>query len=252
MKFKLDHCVVNIDRKYQTNQDVINGIRDKGFPYEPKWGKGSSGFKASNLWIGDEYFEMISILKRNGGGWKQDWVDRYNSGHRGLICLMLDVEDIEALYSTLRGKDIAITTPQYLQFKWFFRMFTRTMPWRNAYLDFFEGVPLQIGFQQMKDDKSREFMRQYMVPNSRDNSITAIKEVTIKGGFSKRDLQLIRRLFGISSSDNDNRVEIGLSNQCTLIFEMDTIYKVYIKTYSDHDRLVGNKIQIENIEMEIS
>ena len=37
---------------------------------------------------------MINILKNNGGGWKSDWVELYNNGHRGLICIMLDVDDI--------------------------------------------------------------------------------------------------------------------------------------------------------------
>ena len=152
--FKFDHFVVNVDRKYQKDKAVINNVIKSGFPYEPSWGKGTRGFKASNLWIGNEYFEMINLLKEDGGGWKKDWVDLYNEGHRGLICIMLDVDNINEVYENFKSKNISITNPEYLKFKWLFNLLTRTMPWQNSYIKFFEGIPLQIGFQQMKDDET--------------------------------------------------------------------------------------------------
>ena len=135
--FKLDHFVVNVDKCYQKDKDIIDKIINTGFPYKPTWGKGTKGFKASNLWIGNEYFEMISILKPDGGGWKTEWVNCYNNGHRGLICIMLDVANIDELYTLLRKKNIEITKPEHLKFKWFFNMLTRTMPWQNCYTNFF-------------------------------------------------------------------------------------------------------------------
>ncbi|MGL5328010.1 MAG: hypothetical protein ACRDD7_01995, partial [Peptostreptococcaceae bacterium] len=193
--FKFDHFVVNINKKYQTNKNVINSITDAGFPYKPSWGKGTKGFKASNLWIGNEYLEMINILKSDGGGWKSDWVELYNNGHRGLICIMLDTEDIDKLYNLLISKNIKVTKPEHLKFKWFFNLFTKVMPWQNCYIDFLEGIPLQIGFQQMNDQKSRDFMEQYMVPNSRDNNIEGINKVIIKGNLTHNDIELISSVF---------------------------------------------------------
>ena len=58
------------------------------------------------------------------------------------------IEEMINIYSK------SISEPKYLQFKWGFGLFTRTMPWRNSYFTFFEGIPLQIGLQQMKDEKS--------------------------------------------------------------------------------------------------
>ena len=98
---RIDHLVVNIDKKYQTDEIAIQSIRDTGVPYEPKWGKGTKGFKASNIWIGNEYLEMIYLLKKDGGGWKPEWVEKYNKGHRGLICLMLDVDDLDKIYEEM-------------------------------------------------------------------------------------------------------------------------------------------------------
>ena len=190
--FKFDHFVVNVDRKYQKDKAVINNVIKSGFPYEPSWGKGTRGFKASNLWIGNEYFEMINLLKEDGGGWKKDWVDLYNEGHRGLICIMLDVDNINEVYENFKSKNISITNPEYLKFKWLFNLLTRTMPWQNSYIKFFEGIPLQIGFQQMKDDEARNFMKQYMVPNSYENGINGIDKVIVKGALTSNDKDLLK------------------------------------------------------------
>ncbi|WP_343101208.1 hypothetical protein [Romboutsia sp. MSSM.1001216sp_RTP31141st1_G3_RTP31141_220114] len=140
---------------------------------------------------------MINILRSNGGGWKTEWVDLYNNGHRGLICIMLDVVNIDEVYNLLNKKSIEITKPEHLKFKWFFNMLTRTMPWQNSYINFFEGVPLQIGFQQMNDEKSRKFMNEYMIPNSRDNDIIGISEVIVRGPLTNNDIKLIHNIFDI-------------------------------------------------------
>ena len=101
---KIDHLVVNVDEKYHNDNNIIKSIRENNFPHEPKWGKGTKGFKVSNLWIGNEYLEMIRILKENGGGWIQEWITKYNYGHRGMICLMLNVADIDITYQALTEK----------------------------------------------------------------------------------------------------------------------------------------------------
>lgn len=242
---KIDHLVVNVDKKYQKNSFEIESIRDAGLPYEPKWGKGTKGFKASNIWIGNEYFEMIHLLKEDGGGWKSEWVEKYNSGHRGLICLMLDVDDLDKVYKEMiNTNSISISEPKYLQFKWGLGLFTRTMPWRNSYFPFFEGIPLQIGLQQMKNEKSVEFMRKYMVPNAKDNGINGIKEIRIKGPFTESDFGLINTIFKTKES-LDNGVIIYLENDQTLIFESADEYNVDVISSSSNDR--NSEVKIESI-----
>ena len=80
---KLDHFVVNVDKKYQKNGMVIDNIRNMNFPYEPKWGKGTKGFKVSDLWIGNEYLEMVHILKKMVG-------DGCRSGRQNIIEVIED------------------------------------------------------------------------------------------------------------------------------------------------------------------
>lgn len=244
--FRFDHLVINVDECYQKDNNYINEIIETGFPYEPSWGKGTRGFKVSNLWIGNEYFEMVNILKKDGGGWTKSWTDLYNNGNRGLVCLMLDTNNLDNIYNSLRSKDINITTPEFLKFKWFFNLFTRTMPWRNSYIKFFEGIPLQIGIQEMKDDKSRKFMEEYMVPNSKENQILGIKKVIVKGPFTKNDIELINRIFQ-EHIIKAFPITIRLDNNQTLIFEEEEEYKVDVFTRCDNVNLKDKKIEIENI-----
>lgn len=242
---KLDHFVINVDKKYQTDKDIIEDIRTAGFPYEPKWGKGTRGFKVSNLWIGNEYFEFVRILKSEGGGWIPEWTQKYNHGHRGMICLMLDVENIDEIYSLLKSLNIPVTAPRWLEFKWLFNLLTRRMPWRNCYLPFFEGVEFQIGFQQMQDEKARDFMSQYMVPNSRDNGISGINDVTIKGQFTNHDFQMIAAVFGNKISDNlfdETSLKVNLSSTQSIEFVKDAHYQLEVYTDAGKEKF----IQIEN------
>ncbi|MGE7919060.1 hypothetical protein ACQKM9_08925 [Viridibacillus sp. NPDC093762] len=59
---KIDHLVLNVDSKYHVEGEQVNAIRSIGLPYKPKKGKGTKGFKVSNIWIGKEYFEMVNLL----------------------------------------------------------------------------------------------------------------------------------------------------------------------------------------------
>lgn len=245
---KIDHLIINVNDEYQLDNKTIEEIRKNGFPYVPKWGKGTKGFKASNLWIGNEYFEMIRLLRQDGGGWKAEWVTHYNNGHRGLICLMIDVDNLDVEYQRILNKGIYITEPKYLQFKWFFNLLTKTMPWRNSYINFLKGVPMQIGFQQMKDKKSLDFMRGYMVPNSKDNGINGINKVVINGTFIKEDFELIQKIFEVVEK-NDDAIVVALSNNQQLIFQKSNSFSVEVYTYGNNENLYGSKIKIENVQV---
>lgn len=242
---RLDHFVVNVDKKYQKDGKVIDNIRNMNFPYEPKWGKGTKGFKVSDLWIGNEYLEMVHILKKDGGGWVPEWTAKYNQGHRGLICLMLDVEDIDAICSSLREKNIETTSPVWLEFKWFFNMFTRRMPWRNCYVPFFENVPFQIGFQEIKDEKSRDFMNQYMVPNARDFGINGIYRAVVKGQYTVRDFDVIMKIFGQRADMEHDSIQVKLNGEQSVEFVKDETYQIELYTNSN----TGKFVEIENIKV---
>ena len=192
---RIDHLVVNVDRFVQEDKSFIEKVHTFGLPYKPKWGKGTKGFKVSNIWIGNEYFELVRIKSSDGGGWIESWTKDYHSGHRGLIGFAIEVDDIEAVYQEFRGQNIQVSTPEPLKFKWFFNLLSKTMPWKNSYLPKFEGMPFQFFLQQLNDEKSKASMQQYMVPNSRENNINGIKEVKIFGALTEQDKNIIKALF---------------------------------------------------------
>lgn len=253
ISMRIDHLVINVGEKYQKDQQIIEAIRKQGFPYEPTKGKGTKGFKASNLWIDNEYFEMIRILKEDGGGWVEEWTKRYLEGHRGLICLMIDVEDIEALYEKLKSKGITLTRPEWLRIKLLLGI-TMKMPWRNSYLSFFEKVPFQIGFQQIKDKKSLEYMRRQMEPNSRQNHIEGISKVVIYGGFTDKEFDRLSAVFESRANrkvDEEGRacLEVRLNSKQKLELIEASNYKVEVYTTSKVTRDIEASTTIENITL---
>jgi hypothetical protein len=245
---KIDHLVINVSKEYQTDSSTIDYIRNNGFPYEPKWGKGTSGFKASNIWIGDEYFEMVRILKANGGGWREDWVKKYNHNHRGLICLFINTDNITEEFERLSNLGVNISAPEYLKFKWCFGLLTRTMPWQNSYLPFFEGVPFQLGFQQMKDAASRNWMQQYMIPNSRENGIDQITALSLCGNYTDSDKELILKIFPNASVDTD-KIFVVLPSGQKLSFVQRETHNVEVFTQCTDNNSKGKSIIIHNISV---
>ena len=244
----IDHLVINVDKEYQTDQNIMNKINSIGLPYEPKWGKGTIGFKVSNIWIGNEYFEMIRLLRKNGGGWREEWVEQYNNSHRGIICLFIEVDDIKEEFNRLKKIGVKISEPEYLKFKWFFGLLTRTMPWQNSYLPFFQGIPFQLGFQQMKDKKSKNWMLQYMVPNSRENGIEGIIEIKIYGNYSEQDRTLIKNIFPNVLFKN-NGIEVELKNGQKLTFLQEENHHVEIYTQCKNKEYINKNVSIHNIKI---
>lgn len=248
---KLDHFIFNVDKKYQDDCMLIDEIRNSGLPYEPKKGKKTAGFKASNLWIGKEYFEFIQILKPKGGGWKEEWVKQYNCGNRGMVCLMLSVTDIQSIYEKNIKAGLDLSTPARLQFKMFFNLFTMKMPWENSYFDFFEGIPLQIGLQQIDSEKAYQRLAKNMVPNATDNQIMGIEEIHVNGNFTEDDIQMIEIIFKCEKGSN-GEIIANLSSGQKIIFEKADGYSIIMKATSNKSQFTGKEIQIENCKIIIS
>lgn len=244
MQMKLDHIVINVNKDYQTSSTMIDDIRKTGLIYDPKKGKGTSGFKVSNIWIGKEYFEMVNVRNTSGGGWIPKWTELYNFGHRGMICLMIDTDELDSVYTNLLQSNIFVSTPKWLEFKWFFSLFTRRMPWRNLYLPFFHKVPFQIGFQQMKDSKSRDLMNQFMIPNSQENNINGITKIEIFGKFCEADFDMIKLVFK-NVEQIDNKLTLLLDKQAISFHISDTYY---VNVYTDSTKNKTASIHNLNIK----
>ncbi|WP_338539790.1 VOC family protein [Paenibacillus tundrae] len=244
---KIDHLVVNVDKSFQESKQYITSVHSIGLPYMPKWGKGTKGFKVSNLWMGKEYFELVHIKKADGGGWVKEWTNKYNEGHRGLVGFALEVENIDEVYQKLTDRQINVTFPEPLRFRWFFNLLNKTMPWRNSYLPTFKGVPFQFFLQQLNDEKSKSFMEQYMVPNSSENGIEGILEVTVYGRLEDEDRKIIYALFD-DYEEQKGALNIALGNQ-TIRFIESSEHRVEVKLRCNNESYAGKKINIHNIQI---
>ena len=247
---RIDHLVVNVDSYVQEDENFIKKVRSIGLPYEPKWGKGTKGFKVSNIWIGNEYFELVKIKSKDGGGWIESWTEDYHSGHRGLIGFALEVDDIEATYQKLIRQNIQVSTPEPLKFKWFFKLLSKTMPWKNSYLPKFEGMPFQFFLQQLNDEKSKAFMRKYMVPNSREKNINGILEVKIYGTLTEQDKNIIKALFQ-DYKIKDSTITVSLGRQIISFVEskkhsVEVILDCENEENSTKQLEIGNNIIIKH------
>ena len=242
---KIDHLVVNVDRSIQQDQNFIKKVHSLGLPYEPKRGKGTKGFKVSNIWIGDEYFEFVSIKTQDGGGWIKSWTEKYHSGHRGLIGFALEVDDIEATYQSLISQGINVTAPESLKFRWFFNLFSKAMPWKNSYLPVFEGVSFQFFLQQLNNQKVKSYMQKHMVPNGKEKNINGISEVKIHGTLTEKDRNIIRALFQ-EYDMQDGTIIISLGNQ-TISFVESEKESFEVLLDCNNEEYSAKSVEIENV-----
>lgn len=67
---RLDHFVIHIDKDQTKLESLRSQIEPIGFPFNPHSGKGTKGFQVANIWIGDQYLELVWLRTKDGGGWR--------------------------------------------------------------------------------------------------------------------------------------------------------------------------------------
>lgn len=246
---RLDHFVINIDNDMEKLKELKKRIEPLGYPFEPTWGKGTKGFKVANLWIGLQYFEMVWLNKKDGGGWKADWVERYNNGHRGIIAIYLMTDKLDEIKEELRSRGITVSEPERISFRWFFGLLKKTMPWRSIFTDPIPGTDLQICYMELDSPDIMEKMKTYMVPNAAVNGIEGIKEAVVKGNFSEDAWVYIRKLFPSAEQKG-----------CRLTYDMGTTFlsfelcvksglNVELEAVTTNEKHLGESFDVENLKV---
>ncbi len=246
---RLDHFVVNIDNNESKLEELKKVIEPLGYPFEPKWGKGTKGFKVANIWIGLQYFEMVWLKKIDGGGWKKDWVEKYNNGHRGIIALYLMTDELDKIREGLLNRGVKVSEPERISFRWFFGLLKKSMPWRSIYTDPIPGTDLQICYGEMDNPKMIEKMKQYMVPNADTNEIVGIKEAVVKINSNSEAINYIKKLFPeIKENNNILEYEMDTTKLTFQLLEEQKV-EVQLKATTNNSDLEEKKFKIENIEV---
>lgn len=239
-----DHIVVHVDNSASRLAELKSEIEPKGFPFEPAWGKGTKGFKAANIWIGRQYFEIVHLLNEDGGGWPTTWVGEYNRGHRGAKCVFLQTDSIHEIAGRLQSQGIPVRPPERITFRTMFGLLKKTLPWDVLYLPSLPGCDLEIGFIQ-HDPDPRDRIKQFLVPNADENGITGVSGCRISLPLGEEAARFLSAVFPnaqVTSSGMSVPVSFGfleLNDASTLSVELHA--------NSEKEEFKGQQFAIENV-----
>lgn len=247
---RLDHFVIHIDRDPKNLLDFKMMLDEYDIPFDPERGKGTSGFKVANLWVGDQYLEFPYLKKNNGGGWKQEWVDQYNQGKRGIFGLCLYTDSLDAIKQGLKERGVELEGPEKVTFKMFGGLLKKSLPFRTIYTKPIPNSDLQIMFLQIDDQKKFELTRKYyMKPNTEEVGIVSINEAFVMKDFSKKEWAYIEQVFPeLSGNYYKKTLNMGESK---LHFVQDPHHQlsVELRAQSNNKYYENTEIEIENVRL---
>lgn len=174
---EIDHLVVHTE-----NINSVEKLKEKldevGIPFEPNWGKKAKGFRVSNIWMGKQYFEVVTITDANNL-WQPQWAKRFADGDRGTFCIFFKIDfPISELHAQLKDDGFSVTQPERTEFKWFFGLFKKSLPWRFFLTSRVPGTDIELGFIEYDTGAERKFAP-YMVPNTREVGLKGLSSPTI-------------------------------------------------------------------------
>lgn len=188
----LDHFVVHINDATDATQAATSAVA-AGLPFDPKKGKGSKGFRATNIWIGREYFEIAWLKTRDGGGWVPEWVERYNRGARGLVCLFLRTNRLDDFAHELTERKVTHRIER-TSFKVFFGLYTVRLPWRILLLPVIPGTDFEISFIEYDRGVIERYSKHWK-PNARDHGISGVNSARIMVPDLSAAVEFLRQIF---------------------------------------------------------
>jgi len=245
----LDHFVVHIDGPERLKK-IAEESSLAGFPFNPKKGKGDKGFKATNIWIGQEYFEITWLLKPDGGAWIPEWVDRYKKGSRGAVCIFLRTESLDELAKGFEQRGIGHRIER-TSFKVLFGLYTVKLPWRILLLPPLPGTDVEISYIQYDPGTIDKFAK-YWKPNSRENGINGIHSADIHVQDVPSTIEYLKKIFPDYKS-NESGFSIPISEGVIRILATKTPqHKEHITLYakSTNKEFDKKKFSIENVTVQ--
>jgi hypothetical protein len=242
---RLDHFVIHIDHDPKKLNELKMQLDEYDIPFDPEKGKGTSGFKVANLWIGDQYLELPYLKKADGGGWKQEWVHQYNRGRRGIFGLCLYTDSLDKMKQELIERGVELEGPERVTFKMLGGLLKKSLPFRKIYTKPIPNSDLQFMFLQMDDPKKFAFTRKYfMKPNTEEVGIISINEAFVMKDFSNEEWGFINNVFPqLKGNRFKKTMDMG---ETKLHFVQDPKHQLSVDL-----RAKANNKNYENIEIEI-
>ncbi len=239
-----DHIVVHIDNDKTLLDKLKAEIEPLGFPFEPNKGKGTKGFKASNIWIGKQYFEIVRLLTEDGGGWTPHWVEKYRNSKRGVYCIFFATTEIDNIAAKIQNSGINTYGPMRFTYKLFWGLLKFSVPFRLVYLPPIPGTDLELGFIQYDPDQKDHAGRR-MNPNAKENGIVGVKSLSINAPLNTAAIDFLKKVFGKSIKEN----ELGFifDNGGQLSFQDSATTSVQLMCEVTNQKYFGTKFKLLNI-----
>ena len=244
----LDHFVVHIDDEPSVLPDLKAQLDICDVPFEPDWGKGTKGFKAANIWIGRQYFEIVRILSSDGGGWTSHWVERHRQGQRGLYCIFLKVDRLDELARKLRAAGIAAMGPERITFRALFGLMKKSTPWRVLYLPPIPGTHLEFGFIDYDPDP-KDRLKAYMTPNADQNGVTGVTEAHLRLPLTEEVCSFLQHIFP-AAKFAANALTIPLATGLVHVENADYVHADFYAQATDADRSAC-AVTLENVTLHV-
>lgn len=246
---RLDHFVIHIDNDFEKINKLKKEFDKLNLPFNPQKGKGTKGFKVANFWTGEQYLEMLYLKNLDGGGWKSEWVDKYNQGKRGIFGICLFTDSLDEIKEGLMKKGLEIEGPERITFSMFFGLFKKSLPFRTVYVKPIPNSDLQIFFLQMDSEKKYELTKKFMKPNAQEVGVSSIYEAIVKKKFSNEEWIFIQKIFPQLIEEQGKRTVNMGDTKLHFLSTQDDLLTVDLHLKVEREEHKNRRIEIENVSL---
>lgn len=246
---QFDHIVVHVDNNNQKIKALKETLNAQGYPFEPSQGRRNTQYSTSAINIGQEYIEIVRLLKRNARSWMPYWVRRYENGERGAFCIFIEIEDVERTAVALKRAGVKMGGPFVLNYPGFLGLLHVESPYFIYFMPNFPGSSLQLALMQYKKKNGRETFQAGMLPNAIENGINGIRRVEVALPQLAESMEDLQKIFPDLQSENG--VWSTQLEKARFLFSQsaDEDTHVRLSTITSQRVYVGKRSQIDNVEL---
>jgi hypothetical protein len=246
---RFDHIVIHVDNDIQKLSALQQALNPHGYPFDPTQGKRNKEIWVSTINVGNEYIEIVRLLKPTVRSWMPLWVNAYERGQRGAFCVFIEVEDVERTAVALKKGGIPARGPAVLTYPALFGLLNLESPYFIYYLPTFPGSSLQIALMQYKKPAARESFQVGLYPNASEKGINGIRRVEIQLPTLDDSMDMLRKVF--PDLYLENYAWAVQLEKTRLVFGQspDADTHVRLCTVTSQKALLGKEFQIDNVNL---
>jgi hypothetical protein len=246
---RFDHIVIHVDNDLQKLQSLQQSLNALGYPFDPAKGKHNKEYRVSNINIGEEYIEVVRLLKPGVRSWMPVWANAYDSGERGAFCIFLEVEDVERTAVAIKKAGVPARGPTVLNYPYFFGLLQNEAPYMIYYLPTFSGSSLQIALMQYRSQGARRSFQAGLRPNAEKNGVQGIRRVEVQLPNFEESIDIIRKLFPDLYQENSAWTSLLEKTRLAFSASPDAATHVRLCTVTSQRSNLGSEFKIDGVEL---